>query len=82
MMPRAKDSEVDLLMQYYPDDQRAGSPFDTGLANALSTDAHPQNSQFNKTHAVINRPTIQAYRRTSGRFRVPRPASYVLEVQG
>lgn len=47
MMPRAKDSEVDLLMQYYPDDQRAGSPFDTGLANALSTDAHSQNSQFN-----------------------------------
>ena len=42
MMPKAKDSEVDLLMQYYPDDQRAGSPFDTGLANALSTVAHTQ----------------------------------------
>ena len=30
----------------------------------------------------MNRPTIQAYRRSSGRFCVPRPASYVLEVQG
>jgi hypothetical protein len=37
MMPRAKDSEVDLLLNYYPNDQRAGSPFDTGIKNALST---------------------------------------------
>jgi acetylcholinesterase len=37
MMPNAKDSEIDLLLQYYPDDQRAGCPFDTGLKNALST---------------------------------------------
>jgi hypothetical protein len=33
MMSRAKDNELDLLLQYYPDDQRAGSPFDTGHKN-------------------------------------------------
>lgn len=37
MMPRANDSEIDLLLKYYPDDQRAGSPFDTGIKNAFST---------------------------------------------
>lgn len=46
-MTKAKDSEVDLLLKYYPDDQRAGCPFDTGLKNALSklrsTDTHGQN---------------------------------------
>ena len=36
-MSRAKDSEVDLLLQYYPDDQSAGSPFDTGGDNEFST---------------------------------------------
>ena len=36
MMPRAKDSEIDGLLVHYPDDQRAGSPFDTGIRNALS----------------------------------------------
>ncbi|KAH9970759.1 carotenoid ester lipase precursor [Lactifluus volemus] len=45
MMPRAKDSEIDLLLKYYPDDQRAGSPFDTGLRNALS-------AQFKRTAAL------------------------------
>ena len=46
MMPKAKDSEVDLLLKYYPDDQRAGCPFDTGLKNVFSTVAHTQESQF------------------------------------
>jgi acetylcholinesterase len=36
MMPKATDSQVDLLLKYYPDDQRAGSPFNTGIKNALS----------------------------------------------
>jgi acetylcholinesterase len=36
MMPNAKDSEIDSLLVHYPDDQRAGSPFDTGLKNVLS----------------------------------------------
>ncbi|KAI0298094.1 carotenoid ester lipase precursor [Multifurca ochricompacta] len=45
MMPKAKDAEIDLLMKYYPDDQRAGSPFDTGLKNALSP-------QFKRTAAL------------------------------
>lgn len=36
MMPTATDAEIDLLLQYYPDDQSAGCPFDTGLRNILS----------------------------------------------
>jgi len=36
MMSRAKDSHIDLLLQYYPDDQRAGSPFDTNYRNDFS----------------------------------------------
>lgn len=36
MMPRAKDKEIDGLMVHYPDDPRAGSPFDTGIKNMLS----------------------------------------------
>lgn len=35
MMPRATDQEVDGLLVHYPDDLRAGCPFDTGLKNAL-----------------------------------------------
>ncbi|KAI9452781.1 carotenoid ester lipase precursor [Lactarius psammicola] len=37
MMPRAKDSEIDLLLNYYPNDLRAGSPFDTGIKNCFYT---------------------------------------------
>ena len=36
MMPNATDIEIDDLLVYYPDDQSAGSPFDTGLKNVLS----------------------------------------------
>ena len=36
MMSRAKDKDIDLLLQYYPDDQSAGSPFDTGIDNEFS----------------------------------------------
>ena len=36
MLPKAVQSEVDLLLQYYPDDPIAGCPFDTGLRNILS----------------------------------------------
>ena len=36
MLRDATDSEIDLLLQYYPDDQRAGSPFDTGYDNVFS----------------------------------------------
>jgi len=45
MVPKAKDSEVDLLLKYYPNDQRAGCPFDTGIKNALS-------AQFKRTAAI------------------------------
>jgi acetylcholinesterase len=36
MMPDATESDVDLLLEYYPDDPSAGCPFDTGLRNILS----------------------------------------------
>ena len=36
MMSGAKDSDIELLLQYYPNDQRAGSPFDTGDRNVFS----------------------------------------------
>ncbi|KAH9008696.1 carotenoid ester lipase precursor [Lactarius deliciosus] len=45
MVPGARDSLVDILLNYYPDDQRAGCPFDTGLKNALSP-------QFKRTAAL------------------------------
>ncbi|KAH9040242.1 carotenoid ester lipase precursor [Lactarius hengduanensis] len=45
MMPTVKDSQVDLLLKYYPNDQRAGCPFDTGIKNALSP-------QFKRTAAI------------------------------
>ncbi|KAH9030333.1 carotenoid ester lipase precursor [Lactarius pseudohatsudake] len=45
MMPTAPDSQIDLLLKYYPDDQRAGCPFDTGIKNALSP-------QFKRTAAL------------------------------
>ncbi len=51
MMPRAKDSEVDLLLKYYPDDQRAGCPFDTGIKNALSDFARTLASQFGRENS-------------------------------
>jgi acetylcholinesterase len=35
MLPSATKQEVDLLLQYYPDDPKAGCPFDTGLRNIL-----------------------------------------------
>ena len=36
MLPTAPKSEVDLLLEYYPDDVTAGCPFDTGFLNVLS----------------------------------------------
>lgn len=36
MLPTAPQSDVDLLLQYYPEDATAGCPFDTGFLNMLS----------------------------------------------
>ncbi|KZV67946.1 carotenoid ester lipase precursor [Peniophora sp. CONT] len=35
MLPNATDAQIDLMLRYYPDDPRAGCPFDTGLRNAM-----------------------------------------------
>jgi acetylcholinesterase len=36
MLPTAPQNEVDLLLQYYPEDPTVGCPFDTGTGNVLS----------------------------------------------
>lgn len=36
MMPAATDAQIDLLLQYHPDDYSAGCPFNTGHRNILS----------------------------------------------
>jgi len=36
MLPTAAQSDLDLLLQYYPDDITVGCPFDTGTLNKLS----------------------------------------------
>ncbi len=36
MLPTAPQNEVDLLLQYYPEDPTIGCPFDTGTENVLS----------------------------------------------
>jgi acetylcholinesterase len=36
MIPTASKGEIDVLLQYYPGDPSAGSPFETGLKNVLS----------------------------------------------
>jgi hypothetical protein len=35
MLPSAPQSDVDLLLRYYPEDVTVGCPFDTGLLNML-----------------------------------------------
>lgn len=35
MIPHASEKEIDGLLVHYPDDLRAGCPFDTGIKNAL-----------------------------------------------
>ena len=35
MMPLATDKDIDDLLVYYPDDVKAGSPFNTGTENVL-----------------------------------------------
>lgn len=73
MMSRAKESDIDLLLEYYPDDQRAGSPFDTGYDNVFSM--FPRYESASPKLRLITRSTIQAYCCSSRRFRFPRPAS-------
>ena len=82
MMPRAKDSEVDLLLKYYPNDQRAGSPFDTGIRNVFSTVSRTNVRDCGLIYEVITRSAVQARFGNPRRFRFPRPASVDVEVQG
>jgi acetylcholinesterase len=48
MMPHATDKEIDGLLVHYPDDLRAGCPFDTGIKNALGK---PSSKRKAEAHA-------------------------------
>jgi hypothetical protein len=75
-MSRAKDSKVDLLLKYYPDDQQAGCPFDTGIKNARIM-FHCSLWLELSAYTMSSHP----HGRSSGRFHVPCPAStYHLQV--
>ena len=86
MVPRAKDNEVDLLLKYYPDDQRAGCPFDTGLKNARSMliDFRDQNwvfirclgPQFKRTAAIQGDFVFHAPRRFLLNYRADKQKSW------
>ncbi|KAI9436916.1 carotenoid ester lipase precursor [Lactarius indigo] len=69
MMPKAKDSQVDLLLKYYPDDQRAGCPFDTGLKNVLSP-------QFKRVSALQGDFTLHGPRRFFLNYRADKQNSW------
>ncbi|KAI9454072.1 carotenoid ester lipase precursor [Lactarius psammicola] len=69
MMPKAKDSEVDLLLKYYPNDQRAGCPFDTGIKNGLS-------AQFKRTAALQGDFVFHGPRRLFLKYRADKQKSW------
>ncbi|GAA5863315.1 hypothetical protein JCM1840_007480 [Sporobolomyces johnsonii] len=54
--PRAPQSDIAALLDYYPQDPTQGSPFDTGLLNVIT----PQNKRIN---AIIGDLVFQAPRR-------------------
>ncbi len=57
MMPKATEQEIDDLLVHYPDDLRAGCPFDTGLKNALGMTSYGEQKLKLTSN---NRSTIQA----------------------
>ena len=58
MMPHATDKEIDGLLVHYPDDLRAGSPFDTGIKNALGKPSSRRREEQKLKLTPTNRPTI------------------------
>jgi hypothetical protein len=56
MLPRALQSHVDLLLQYYPEDVTAGCPFDTGFLNMLGRPS--RDSILDPSLRSMARPTI------------------------
>ena len=81
MMPRASDKEIDSLLMHYPNDQRAGAPFDTGLKNVFSKLCCLSNARV-RSSICATRSAVQTHFSTSRRFRFPWPASVVIELQG
>jgi hypothetical protein len=81
MMRSAKESEIDMLLEHYPDDQRAGSPFDTGYNNAFSRFRCTSDSGQSILR-WMTRSTVQADCGTSRRFRFPWTASTVIAGHG
>jgi hypothetical protein len=50
MMPHATDKEIDGLLVHYPDDLRAGCPFDTGIKNALGKPSSERRTEAEAHH--------------------------------
>ncbi|KAI0265668.1 carotenoid ester lipase precursor [Gloeopeniophorella convolvens] len=69
LLPTATSDELDVLFKYYPDDQRAGAPFDTGLKNALS-------AQFKRLAAVAGDFMFHAPRRLYLQYRADKQDSW------
>jgi acetylcholinesterase len=55
-LPRATFSDVDQILAAYPEDVAQGSPFDTGIANAITP-------QFKRIAAINGDLVFQAPRR-------------------
>ncbi|ELR03174.1 hypothetical protein VC83_04822 [Pseudogymnoascus destructans] len=53
---QASSSDIDLLLKYYPDDQRLGSPFNTGFKNTLY-------NQYKRLAAILGDITFALTRR-------------------
>jgi len=83
MLPTATKEEIDLLLQYYPDDPQAGCPFDTGIRNILSTPSFFISISFfllSASNLKLVRRTVQANRGYPGRYRLPRSTSLFIEI--
>ncbi|KAI0265665.1 Alpha/Beta hydrolase protein [Gloeopeniophorella convolvens] len=73
LLPTATSDELDVLFKYYPDDQRAGAPFDTGLKNALS-------AQFKRLAAVAGDFMFHAPRRLYLQYRADKQDSWAFSM--
>jgi hypothetical protein len=81
MMPNASKSEVDLLLQYYPDDPSAGCPFDTGIRNILGT-FNFDLSWVDWIEITFTRSSVQANRGNTRGHYIPRSSPVAVEKSG
>ncbi|KAH9983658.1 carotenoid ester lipase precursor [Russula vinacea] len=73
MLPTAPKNQVDLLLQYYPDNVAAGSPFDTGFFNNLS-------SQYKRVAAIQGDIVFHGPRRFLLKYQANKQNSWAFEI--